>query len=467
MGTGEVVAGPPRWREVFAGARGRLTTGLLLLETLVAIQILVVAVVMPAIRDELGGLDLYGWAFSAAGLGQFAAIPIAGHAVDRFGARWLLAVTLAVYTGGLVLAALTPSMLVLVLARLIQGIGGGAVYAVSLGVVAKTYPEDIRPRVLALLAAMWILPGLIGPPLGALLASTVGWRWAFIAPIPVLVVAALLTFPALGDTKPDPERRVALVPPLVLAAGAGGFLAGLTHLSAWSIPLIVVGLALAIPALRRIVPPGTLTARRGLPAAAAAAFLLSVSFVSADAFLTLMLVAVNGRTLAEAGLVITFVTIAWSSGSWWQSRVAGSKDPARLVRLGCAMVILGTLAAAGGLLHWPLALPYVGWTVAGVGMGIAFPTIPLTAMNASAVGQEAGQLSPVLLMDTLGVAVGAGLGGAFVALARSSGVQLRAGIGGAFAIGLAAAIVLVAVARRLPGARQTRRPSGVSVDSAV
>jgi len=445
---------PARWREVFAGARGRLTTGLLLLEALVAMQILVVATVMPAVRDELGDLQLYGWTFSASGLGQFAAIPIAGHAMDRFGARRLLAVTLVVYTGGLALAALAPSMLVLVLARLIQGIGGGAIYAVSLGTVAKTYPEAIRPRVLALLAAMWLLPGLIGPPLGAALAHTVGWRWAFIAPIPLLLIAAVLVFPALPNAVSDRETRISLVPPLVLAGGAAMFLAGLTDLSPWSIPLIAVGLAVALPALLRIVPKGTLTARRGFPAASAAAFLLSVSFVSADAFLTLMLTSVNGRTLAEAGLVITCVTIAWTLGSWWQSRVAVSRDLGTLVTVGSVLVIVGTLAAAGGLLHWPLALPYVGWSVAGFGMGIAFPTIPLSVMNASAVGEEASELSSVLLMDTLGVAVGAGLGGASVALAETSGAELRAGIAGAFAIGLVAAVLVLAIARRLPVARR-------------
>jgi len=232
------------------------------------------------------------------------------------------------------------------------------------------------------------------------------------------------------------------------------FLAGLTDLSPWSIPLIAVGLAVALPALLRIVPKGTLTARRGFPAASAAAFLLSVSFVSADAFLTLMLTSVNGRTLAEAGLVITCVTIAWTLGSWWQSRVAVSRDLGTLVTVGSVLVIVGTLAAAGGLLHWPLALPYVGWSVAGFGMGIAFPTIPLSVMNASAVGEEASELSSVLLMDTLGVAVGAGLGGASVALAETSGAELRAGIAGAFAIGLVAAVLVLAIARRLPVARR-------------
>ncbi len=217
----------------------------------------------------------------------------------------------------------------------------------------------------------------------------------------------------------------------------------------------MIGLAVALPALLRIVPPGTLTARPGIPAAAAAAFLLSVAFGAADSFLTLMLTAVNGRTLAEAGFVITLVTVAWASGSWWQSRAAVSGDLGRLVLLGAILVIAGTIAAAGGLLHWSIAFPYIGWTVAGFGMGIAFPTIPLSVMNTSAEGEEASELSSVLLMDTLGVAVGAGLGGASVAFAKASGAELRVGIAGAFGIGLVAAVVLTLIAHRLPAARRS------------
>ncbi len=447
----DVAARPAKWREVFAGRRGRLTAGLLLLEALVAIQILIVATVMPAVREDLGAIYLYGWTFSAAGLGQFAAIPIAGHAVDRFGARRLLAVTLVVYAGGLVLASLAPSMLVLVLARLIQGVGGGAVYAVSLATVAKSYPESIRPRVLALLAAMWILPGLLGPPLGAVLVGTVGWRWAFASPLPVLVVAAILTFPALPDSVGDREKRIAMGPPLVLALGAGVFLAGLTiDPSLWTVLLVLAGLIVAIPPLRRIVPPGTFTARHGLPAAAAAAFLLSVAFVAADSFATLMLRVVNRRSLAEAGIVLTFMTVAWSAGSWWQSRVVPRWRLGNLLLFGTLLVVVGLVGAATALVHWPLVVSYAGWTVAGVGMGIAFPTIPLSVMNAAAKGEEATQLSSTLLMDTLGVAIGAGLGGSAVALAKATGAELRLGIAGAFAIGLLAALVLLVIARRLP-----------------
>jgi MFS family permease len=442
---------PARWREVFAGARGRLTAGLLLLEALVATQILVVATVMPAVRSDLGGLVLYGWTFSASGLGQFAAIPIAGHAVDRFGPRRLLAVTLVVYSSGLVLAALAPSMLVLVLARLIQGVGGGAVYAVSLATVAKRYPEALRARVLALLAAMWILPGLLGPPLGAILVATVGWRFAFAAPLPLLVLAAVLTFPALGVADGDRERRIAMGPPLALALGAGALLAGLTiRPQPASLGLVLGGLAVAVPALGRIVPAGTFAARAGLPAAAAAAFLLSASFAAADSFATLMLTAVNGRSVAEAGLVLTAMTVAWSLGSWWQSRAVARWRLARLLALGTALLVIGLPAAASALAGLPLGISYAGWTLAGVGMGIAFPTIPLSVMNVASHGQEASELSATLLMDTLGIAMGAGLGGSAIALADVLGAELRLGIAGAFGIGLLAALVLLAIAGRLP-----------------
>ncbi|MGZ4110166.1 MAG: MFS transporter [Actinomycetota bacterium] len=447
--TAEITA-PPRWRDVFAGARGRLTIGLLLLEMLVAIQILVVATIMPAVRHDLGDVQLYGWTFSATGLGQFAAIPIAGRAFDRFGAPRLLAVTLLIYTTGLGFAAVAPSMLALVFARLLQGIGGGAIYAVSLGTVAKTYPSDIRARVLALLAAMWILPGLVGPPLGALFAATVGWRYAFLVPIPLLAIAAVLVFPALPRVRSKREP-VSLVWPLLLALGAGAVLGGLTDLTVFTIPLVVAGLAVAIPALVRIVPSGTLRARRGMAAAAAAAFLLSVGFLAGDAFVPLMLTRIRGRTIAEAGILLTFMTFAWASGSWWQSRQAVRMSPGKLVAIGGTCLLVGLASLLLALLNVPLAIPYLGWTVAGFGMGIAWPMIPLSVMNASSKGEEASELSSTLLMDTLGVALGSGLAGASVALARSTGASLRVGLAGGFAIGVVACLMLLLVTPRLPG----------------
>src|SRR5688500_5474929 len=107
---------PPLWREVFQGARGRLTAGLLILEALVAVEILIVAAILPVVQDELQGLQLYGWNFSALTLASLGTVPIAGKLTDRLGPRSVLGAAIVIYAAGLLLAATAPTMLMLVIA---------------------------------------------------------------------------------------------------------------------------------------------------------------------------------------------------------------------------------------------------------------------------------------------------------------------------------------------------------------
>jgi Major Facilitator Superfamily len=382
-------------------------------------------------------------------------VPIAGRMADRGGPRRVLAISVVLYAIGLGIAALAPSMFVVVSGRFVQGIGGGGLYTASLATVAKTYPDRIRPRVMALLASMWILPGLVGPSLGSLIATTVGWRWAFIAPIPAILIGVALILPALRAVEASPnEDALPIAPALVLMVGAGVFLAGLTELSWLTAVLAPVGLAIAIPALLRITPPGTLSARRGIPAAAAAAFLTSFAFIAVDGFLTLMLHRVRGLSLGISGLVISGASVSWAAGSWWESRVVSNRGARSLTRVGASILGFGTVLVASGLLESvPVSVSYVGWAFGGLGMGILFPTIPLAVMSETTAGREAGELSSMILMDFLGIGIGAGLGGVSVALADAGHISLRAGVAGAFAMGLVACVALVLLAGRIPDGR--------------
>jgi MFS family permease len=450
-----VAEAPPPWREVFSGARGRLTAGLLLLEALVALEALIVATILPAVEQDLGGLWLYGWTFTSFTLASLASVPISGRITDRLGPKPVLAVSVLLYAAGLVVAALAPSMFVIVLGRFVQGIGGGGIYTVSLATVAKTYPERIRPRVMALLASMWILPGLFGPPIGSVIAQTIGWRWAFLVPIPAIVLGVLLVMPALGrvDASPD-EDRLPVAASLLLMLGTGVFLAGLTRISWLTVVLVPIGLAIGLPGLRRITPPGTLRARPGLPAAAAAAFLLSCAFLAVDGFLPLMLTSVRGLSVGEAGLIITAASLSWAAGSWWESRVVARRGARWLTSFGALLLALAMVLVSAGLIRtWPIAIPYVGWAIGGFAMGVVFPTIPLSVMGEATGGREARELSSTILMDFLGIGVGAGLGNASVALADAGTISLQAGIAGAFAIGVLTALLLALVGRRIPDAR--------------
>jgi MFS family permease len=443
------------WRDVFAGPRGRLTSGLLLLEALVAIQQLVIITIMPDVLRELGMVQLYGLAFTVQALATIGTIPIAGRALDRLGARAVLIPVLGLFAAGLFVSATAPTMPVFLVGQFLSGAGGGGLYALSLGTVAKTYPDAIRARVLALLASMWILPGLIGPPLGALIASTAGWRWAFIAPYPVLILAWFLLAPSL-DLVPsagDESVQLSLRWPLQLMLGAGLVFVSLTVIEWWSLAIVAVGLVIGFVALVRIVPAGTLVAAPGAPAAAASAFLLSTGFIAVDAFLTLMLTQVRELSLAKAGLVVTIATLTWAAGSAWQAARAERVPLSRLLAYGTAAIVVGQVGVASVLAPaTPVWLAYLGWTLVGFGMGVAFPTIPLSAMRVAAEGREAGELSSVLLMDVLGWATGAGIGGGIIALGRALDAPLSRSLGGSFAFGIATLVVLGALSGRLPNA---------------
>jgi predicted MFS family arabinose efflux permease len=314
---------------------------------------------------------------------------------------------------------------------------------------------------MALLASMWILPGLVGPPIGALINAAVGWRWVFVAPLPVIVLAAALVMPALRNVRTSGERSsLPIAASLVLMLGAGALLAGLTELSVWSGPLVVLGLVVSIPALRRITPPGTLVARRGLPAASTAAFLASAAFFAIDGFVTLMLTQTRGLSVGVAGIVLTCSALAWALGSWWQSRVAERLGTRWLTTFGALLIAAGGAIVAVGLLDVPLVVPYVGWAIGSVGMGIVFPTIPLSVMRVATEGLEAAELSSTILMDYLGVGIGAGLGGVCIALADAGTISLEAGLAGAFGLGVTFALVLALVGRRLPDAPHV--PEGIA-----
>jgi MFS family permease len=446
---------PPRWREVFRGTLGRLTLGLFLLEVVGAIEILVVTTVMPRVVRDLGGLHLYGLAFSVAGLGTVVAIPLTGRAVDRVGPIRPLAIMLTVFAAGTVVAGAAPTMPVFVFGRFLQGLGAGAQFAVSIGTVAKTYPDELRPRVLALLAAAWVLPGLIGPSFGALMASTVGWRWAFFALVPLIGLAAALVFPGLagvaGATAPPehPPRASSIRWPIQTAVGSAALLGGISDVSVWTLPLVIVGLALAGPGIHHLVRDDAAGSKPGLAWALAAGFLVTFSFFATDGFVPLMLTRVRGLSVGEASLVITLATLGWSGGSWWQSRVAASISASRLVAGSMIALIVGTICVAAGAHDAPLAIPFAGWTIAGIGMGIAYPTVYLVTMDRAGEGSEGTTVALLLLIDSLGASAGTGLGGGAIALSQSLDASLVAGLTGAFALALAGAVALLLISPKL------------------
>src|ERR1700730_11129975 len=216
---------------LWAPSRRALTAGLVLTITFVATEALAVVTVLPIVARHLGGLQVYGWVFSAFMLGSIVGIVGAGRAADRRGPAVPYVGGLILFTSGLAIAGLAPSMAVLVVGRALQGIGAGAMPAVAYVVIGRTLAGRLRARMMAVLSTAWVLPGLAGPALSAEVARQFGWRWVFLGLIPLVAVTGALAMPALlrlGAPAARSPRGHRLLGGVATAAGAGLALTGLT-----------------------------------------------------------------------------------------------------------------------------------------------------------------------------------------------------------------------------------------------
>lgn len=454
---------------LFGQGRRPLTIGLVLIVTGIAFEALATATVMPEVARELAGIHLYGWAFSAFMLAQLVAVSVGGPMGDRRGPAGPFTVGLVLFGVGLVGAGITPSMEGLVVARVVQGAGAGLVFSMAYVAIGMAYPQAARGRLLAVLSSAWVVPGILGPAVAGFVTEHVGWRAVFLGLMPLLPLAGALTLPSLlrHDVVHDPEVEHQAAPALDalrLGVGAGLVLAGLGARSlAPFVSLVVLGAVVGVPSFVRLVPPGTARARGPLQAAIAVRGLVSFAFFGAEAFVPLALTSVRGWSPSAAGLALTSAALTWTAGAWVQAHRSLRWGRRRTIRAGLGFVTVGVAATALVLLPAiPAALAPLAWAVAGFGMGLSSPTASLVVLEEAPPGRVGRSTAALQLTDTLGFALGAGIGGAAVALGVAEGWDRAMGIGMAHVVAVIAGLGGLVAAQDLRG-RNAVVPAGQSI----
>lgn len=441
-------------------ARHRLATlGSVLVITVVAVDAMAVATIMPTTVRDLHGLRYYAWAFTAFFIADVIGIVDAGARCDRRGPAPALLGGMGLFAGGLVMASAAPDMAMFVAGRAVQGLGAGMIIVALYVVMARAYDESLRPKAFAAISAAWVVPALVGPAAAGAVASGPGWRWVFAGMLPLVLVGLVLLGPVLRAL-PRAEgaaglRRGGLVVALLVAGGLAAVQYAGQQPGWWSLPLAALGLALMLPALRRFLPDGTLRLRRGLPATVALRGILAGGFFGAEAYLPLALTRVHGASPATAGIPLTVGALGWAAGSWLQGR-ASEATRRRLLPLGFAVVAAGVgplalVAASAHITMW-LALPL--WCVAGLGMGLAMPSISVLTLSMSPDREQGANSAALQICDVTCSVVTIGAGGALVAWAQSGGIGLGGAVG-AIDVVMAGIAVLGVLATRRAGTAAT------------
>lgn len=408
------------------------TIGMFALIAFVAFEAMAVTTVMPTVARALDGESLYALTFAAPLACGVLGTVAAGRWSDRRGPALPLVVAMVLFSAGLLVCAAAPTMEVLLAGRVLQGLGGGALTVGLYVLVGIVFPPVLRPAVFASFAAAWVLPALFGPAVAALVADALGWRWVFGGAVLLVAGAALLITPALrsghrpraGAPDPDPDAGAAPRGSLAWAAVAAVAVLALELLGSepgTALPA-VLALVLVVVSLRRLLPPGTLVGRRGLPSVIATRGLLSASFFCAEAYIVYVLQEQWGLSPGRAGIALTFVGITWAAASQAQARLGSRVSDVTAMRVGTGLVLAGVAALALSVeLHLPALVTGAAYVLAGAGMGFGYPRTSVAMLAVSSDHDRGFNSSALTIADSLGAALALSVSGVVFAASERAG----------------------------------------------
>ncbi|WP_054953634.1 MFS transporter [Flaviflexus massiliensis] len=407
--------------------------------TCIAFEALAVTTAMPTVTKDLNGEHMFALANGITLAAQLITTALCGPWADAKGVRAPLFTGLIVFSAGLVMCTFAPEIEILVLGRLIQGLGGGLCIVPLYVLVGRLVPGKRQPTFFAAFSAAWVVPSLIGPALSGFLAQHVHWRVVFIiVPVLLLVLLPLLAkvlsmLPAMEFTGKLSKLKTVALP----ALGAGIAAIALQVMSGTDsedfTPLVFAGIVVAAVAalafVRPMLPSGTLLLKRGMPSTVALRGMLNGTFLAVEIYLPLMLQRIHGWEPLDAGLTLTVGSITWSIGSFVQARIIDPGQRKRLASFGSAILLIGTAATIP--VAWVSVAPWfliVAWAVAGLGIGIAYPAMATHALALTPIESQGQTSSALQVSDTLGASLCIAFAGIVFALISGFGTASFAAV---------------------------------------
>lgn len=448
---------------------------------LYAINVLIVATIMPSIVAEIGGVNYYAWSTTLFVVASILGSALTVSVLNRWGARTAYLTAMAVFMLGSLVCALAPSMLVLLAGRTVQGLSGGVLTALSYALIRQVFKPFLWPRAIALVSAMWGIATLCGPAIGGVFAEYGLWRWSFGVLLPVAVVQALIVLKQLargvqreaGST----GREKASIPWLALAllvlSAMVVAVSSLEKTRLW-IPLsgCVGGLLLGALAVwvdsrsqgTQMLPVGGHSLRMPLGVVYACIWLLQAG-IMVEIYVPYFLQQLHGYGPLAAGYLAAVMAAGWSAASLFSSGRSGQRA-SQMLRLG-PVLCAGSLLALAVLLPWrwdiyPLQLMFLLAALAGTGFGIGstWPHLLTRVMQLAAPGQGGHASAAGTTLQLYGMAIGSALAGLVVNATGGGQEGAPPALIGQAALWLMAGFVVLPALAAVLTWRLTRKPDG-------
>ncbi|GFG74372.1 multidrug resistance protein B [Mycobacterium botniense] len=332
------------------------------------------------------------WTMAGYTLALATVIPLAGWAADRFGTKRLFMSSVLAFTVGSLLCATAPNILVLIVFRVVQGLGGGMLMPLTITILTREAGPKRIGRLMAVLGIPMLLAPIAGPILGGWLIDAYGWQWIFRINLPIGMVAFILAAIVFPKDRATPSETFDVAGLLLLSPGLAAFLYGISSIPArglvidphvWipaSIGLILIG-SFVLHALRTSNPliDLRLFKNREVTAANLTMLLSGAAFFGAALLIPSCLQQLLHQTPLQSGVHMMPERI----GAMLTMPIAGvlldRRGPDKVVLTGITLIGAGMATFAYGVAAQVGYLPVLLAGLVLMGMGLGCTTMPLTA----------------------------------------------------------------------------------------
>lgn len=412
--------------------------GLCFVLIMVALDQTVIGTALPTMAAELNGFDLYAWVGTSYLLTSIIIVPIFGKLGDEHGRKPFVLAAIVLFTLASMLCGLAQSMMELVLARALQGIGGGMLIATTFASVPDLFPEAReRLRWQVLFSGSFGLANAVGPSLGGFLTEYWGWRWVFFVNLPVGIMSLWFVWrhlPRIRHTETAPSPLDWLGALLVaLSLGSAQLLVEWLPQQKPIWVLIDLGSVAAVSAAALIwwehrcanpVLPLDMFTHRSLQPLFALSLIMGFCMFAVMYYAPLMFQGGFGLSPNQAGLLITPLAVFITVGSIVNGRIVTRLSPPNVILyIGLGLFWLGSLALTQTTVATPHALIAVTMMLIGLGLGLLLPNLTLFT-QASAPRVQLG-VATAMLQSTrmIGGMLGMALAGTLVSHRYVHGVN--------------------------------------------
>lgn len=401
-----------------------VTIALMLGISLASLDTTIVGTAMPTIVGKLGGITLYSWVFSAYLLASTTTVPIYGKLADLLGRKPIFLFGTTVFLIGSAASGASQSMEQLILFRVIQGLGAGAVLPIVLTIIGDIFALEERARVQGLFSGVWAISSIVGPALGGLIVDHFSWRWVFYINLPFGLLSAFLL---IFYFREKVERKKVVLDYIGTITLSGGVVALLFALLqggtnwAWNSLQSIALFALAALLLvffiyqenRTAEPilPLTLFKNRIIAISSIGGVILGVIMFGITSYIPLFMQGVRGGTATSAGVTLGPLLIAWPISSTLSGKV--------IIRFGYRFTaVMGALFAAIGmgmvlLFRVDTGLTFIIATmfIVGTGLGFMSTSFVIAVQNAVPWNLRGVATASTQFVRTMGGTVGVAIMG--------------------------------------------------------